>query len=117
MNLQSSLILLGVVVILLIFVVSFWKDRFGGLFSNRSSNKRLGGGGLISSREFVLGSEEENTDRADIEPTLDRMDVELEEPAPQFEGLLLDDDDGEGPRQLSLGDALHRRAVHPVRPC
>jgi len=111
MNLQSSLILLGVVVILLIFVVSFWKDRFGGLFSNRSSNKRLGGGGLISSREFVLGSEEENTDRADIEPTLDRMDVELEEPAPQFEGLLLDDDDGEGPRQLSLGDALHRRAV------
>ena len=111
MNLQSALILLGVVVLLLIFIGSFWKDRFGGLFSNRAGS-RPSNGGLISSKEFVLGNEEQTDEHASIEPTLNHIEEEFAEPAPQFDGLLFDEeDDGVSPRQLSLGDALNRKNI------
>ena len=113
MNLQVALILIGLVVLVLIIIVSFWKDRFGGLFSRRGGGG-LGGGGLISTREFVLGDSEKAEPQAEnVEPTLDRMD-EQDADDDSFDDFFFDagsDDTGDGPHQLTIGESMARRSA------
>lgn len=115
MTLQSAVILLGLAALVIVFAVSFWKDRFGGLLSWRRRGVPSVGG-LISPDEFVL---RRGRLRGNREPTLDRLDEGAHEPPGFAErgSIRLDDSlfedldaqDLDAPHQVTIEEAQARR--------
>ncbi|MFT5114869.1 MAG: cell division protein ZipA [Parasphingorhabdus sp.] len=78
MTLQATLIILGVVALALVFVISFWKDRVGGIFSRKRRLPVLAehrSYGLTPSRDFFLDAVPHNEE---TEPSLDALPDDLE---------------------------------------
>ncbi|KAA3633324.1 MAG: hypothetical protein DWQ08_02060 [Proteobacteria bacterium] len=76
MELQTALILLGVVALAVVFAVSWFRDRGRRIFHGKVPKVPPVGGSLVRSRDFFFGKPEKLD--AD-EPTLGRLDEEFDE--------------------------------------